>query len=92
MGLNMTSKEYNKLWARFDNGKEGKISYSRVRIFYVSGDGRWRGFDFFNPFLSFPFFFSFLLHGNFSNLPFIFIYLFNTFNIHIYSSITKLVH
>jgi len=31
MGLNMTSKEYNKLWAKFDNGGEGKISYSRVR-------------------------------------------------------------
>jgi len=29
MGLNMTSKEYNKLWAKFDNGGEGKISYSR---------------------------------------------------------------
>ncbi len=31
MGLDMTSKEYVKLWKRFDSSGDGKISYAEVR-------------------------------------------------------------
>jgi Ca2+-binding EF-hand superfamily protein len=31
MGLDMTSKEYQKLWKRFDSSGDGKISYAEVR-------------------------------------------------------------
>lgn len=30
MGLDMTTKEYTKLWKRFDISGDGKISYAEV--------------------------------------------------------------